>query len=177
MNLTEARELALNLMDKFILSKREMWNFDYQGGTNRCGRCHWNGTKLLGATGGGKIYLTTDYVLAAGIEEVTKTILHEIAHAIAGPEAGHNYRWQRICLQIGGNGKRLADKNEGTGVQTLIELSKVWKGTCTRPECDFKVYRARLTARAKRGFCPRCFNKAQREGDTSTAKIVWRKNL
>lgn len=36
------------------------------------------------------------------------TILHEIAHALAGAEHHHDNVWKAICKSIGGNGERLA---------------------------------------------------------------------
>ena len=39
---------------------------------------------------------------------IKHTILHEIAHALTGAEHHHDNVWQRTCLAIGGNGKRLA---------------------------------------------------------------------
>ena len=34
-------------------------------------------------------------------EEVYDTLLHEIAHALAGPGAGHGPVWKAICIKIG----------------------------------------------------------------------------
>lgn len=41
-------------------------------------------------------------------EEIVDTILHEIAHIIAGPGAGHGPAWKRACRQVGANPERLA---------------------------------------------------------------------
>lgn len=38
--------------------------------------------------------------------EFRETILHEIAHIIAGLSFGHSHIWKKILLRIGGNGKR-----------------------------------------------------------------------
>ena len=175
MKIIEAKNLAISLMDKHITTNRSLWKFDWQNGLRRLGRCHWNGSKLYGISGGGTIYLTIDYVVHASIEEVTKTMLHEIAHTIAGPQAGHNYHWRSICRSIGGDGQRLANVEANEGTKVLLEMAKVWEGTCGRPDCDFTIHRTRLTARSKGGYCPRCFNKAQRENNLMSAKIVWRK--
>ena len=37
------------------------------------------------------------------------TVLHEIAHAIAGATHHHDKVWVACCKRIGGNGKRLAE--------------------------------------------------------------------
>lgn len=41
--------------------------------------------------------------------DVKMTILHEIAHAIAGHSAGHGPQWRKVCLSIGGDGKRCGE--------------------------------------------------------------------
>ena len=35
--------------------------------------------------------------------EAEETILHEIAHILAGCKNGHNHRWKEVCREIGGN--------------------------------------------------------------------------
>jgi len=40
------------------------------------------------------------------------TVLHEIAHAIAGVHHHHDKVWVNCCKSIGGNGKRLAENTK-----------------------------------------------------------------
>ena len=47
------------------------------------------------------IYINYNYALNSDIEDITQTILHEIAHAIAGIENGHNFYWKAIAQDIG----------------------------------------------------------------------------
>lgn len=56
-------------------------------------------------------------------EDIYDTILHEVAHAIAGYDAGHGYTWRRIARDLG-----LA--NPTSGVRTNIKFEKPWVGTC-----------------------------------------------
>ncbi len=48
-------------------------------------------------------------------EEVTDTILHEIAHALAferhGENCGHDHRWKSICVEIGARPEACYDNN------------------------------------------------------------------
>lgn len=44
---------------------------------------------------------------------VKDTVLHEIAHALAGHEAKHGPVWQKIAKEIGANGQRVT-KDKGT---------------------------------------------------------------
>src|SRR5688572_10705180 len=34
-------------------------------------------------------------------EEILDTLLHEIAHALVGPDHGHDEVWKRKCIEIG----------------------------------------------------------------------------
>ena len=44
-----------------------------------------------------------------GVDKVKDTILHEIAHAIAGYSAGHGQKWKDVCIQIGAKPERCYD--------------------------------------------------------------------
>jgi hypothetical protein len=41
-------------------------------------------------------------------EEVVDTILHEIAHALAGPGKGHGYFWKKKAIEIGARPRAFA---------------------------------------------------------------------
>lgn len=51
------------------------------------------------------IKLQPTYVAKNSIEEITNTILHEIAHALT-PNHGHNKFWKRKAIEIGCTGSR-----------------------------------------------------------------------
>lgn len=59
------------------------------------------------------ITLAPVYVELNSDENVTDTILHEIAHALLPPGAGHGDTWKRKAIEIGCDGKRTYD---GKGV-------------------------------------------------------------
>lgn len=42
-------------------------------------------------------------------DAVRNTVLHEIAHVLAGPRENHGPAWQTICIRIGGDGKRCGE--------------------------------------------------------------------
>lgn len=58
-----------------------------------------------------------------GEAEVRETILHEIAHALAGPRAGHGARWREIAHRIGSTGERCVSAQ-------APRVSGEWVGTC-----------------------------------------------
>lgn len=43
-------------------------------------------------------------IVRASAAEMRNTVIHEVAHAIAGPGVGHGAKWRRIERALGGNG-------------------------------------------------------------------------
>jgi predicted SprT family Zn-dependent metalloprotease len=91
MNLKEAERLAWKLMSQHNLVY-EGWDFQFDRAKKRFGQCNYT-LKL--------IKLSAPLTEINSEEEVRDTILHEIAHAIAGYHAGHGYAWQQVCKRIG----------------------------------------------------------------------------
>jgi hypothetical protein len=86
------------------------------------------------------------------------TVLHEIAHAIAGRQAGHGIKWQNTAVNIGAEASRCADG-------TLIDQSKInskYTGTC--PNCGnvkpFYRYSKNLYLKAC-GLCCTTYNRGK----------------
>jgi predicted SprT family Zn-dependent metalloprotease len=59
-----------------------------------------------------EIGLSVAHAEHGSIEQVTDTILHEIAHALAGSGAGHGWKWQQQCRIVGANPTRTSSANE-----------------------------------------------------------------
>lgn len=57
-------------------------------------------------------------------EEVVQTILHEIAHALAGSVAGHGPAWVRVLRSIGGTGGQYVSREAAQAIPTA------WEGRC-----------------------------------------------
>ncbi|MBU2671051.1 SprT-like domain-containing protein [Actinoplanes bogorensis] len=55
--------------------------------------------------------------------QVTETVLHEIAHALAGPRHGHDQRWRTIARRIGCSGQRCMPAD-------APRVDGAWVGTC-----------------------------------------------
>lgn len=100
MKLEEAQTLAAELMERFWY-KLDGWKFDFDNAKRRCG-C----TKFTAKT----ITLSRHFVRLNGEDEVRETILHEIAHAIAGQvgDRGHGQLWKGIARQVGAKPERCA---------------------------------------------------------------------
>lgn len=68
------------------------WSFQFDSAQKRAGACAFN-TKVIS--------LSRFYCIKAGDAQVRDTILHEIAHALAGPKHNHDATWKRIARSIG----------------------------------------------------------------------------
>lgn len=82
-----------------------------------------------------------------GEDEVRNTILHEIAHALAGGLAGHGPTWQRIHREIGGTGAQYVSKNAAA----TIAATAPWQGKC--PKCSKVTPQHRAPLRVKSCAC------------------------
>lgn len=82
-----------------------------------------------------------------GPEQLRLTVLHEVAHARAGPGAGHCPAWRAECRQLGIPADRCLD------ARVAVPPGR-WTGTCRR--CGFTTTRIQLRKAARNGTCPRC---------------------
>lgn len=96
MDIKEAELLARTLVNKHLSSD---WQFVWNERISALGVCRYKPKHIC---------LSKKWTLALGVEEVTDTILHEIAHAIAGSNAGHGPAWKAACRTIGAKPERLA---------------------------------------------------------------------
>lgn len=96
-----------------------------------------------------KLQLAAWLLDTASEEEILETILHEIAHLLAGPRAGHGPKWKVIARSIGCTAERC---------HSLDTPPEKWEGRCAHRDCAFSyVYkRHRLIRRTRRGICPKC---------------------
>ena len=68
------------------------WHFAFDRARSRLGACHF---------GRREISLSRHFVKMNEAAEVEATVLHEIAHALCGPGAGHGPAWQATAHRIG----------------------------------------------------------------------------
>ncbi len=79
--------LANYLMKKH---KVEYYKFSFSDDKSCLGKCTHD-----------TIFINYNYATDSDLEEIQQTILHEIAHAIAGIENGHNTYWKAVAKDIG----------------------------------------------------------------------------
>ena len=93
--LVEVAREARSLMDRHGLSE---WAFQYSPARQRLGLCKEK-DKV--------IQLGRRHALNDDPSQVTDTILHEIAHALAGAKAGHGPAWREVAKRLGATPKAL----------------------------------------------------------------------
>ncbi len=138
MNTAEAGRLARRLLDAYALHD---WSFRFDRSKRRFGVCKYK-TKTIGLS----FYLVRMNPEA----EVKNTILHEIAHAIAGHKAGHGPEWKEVCRCVGADPARCYSSDE------VKAPPPNWVGTC--PACGKEYKRLRLSKRARESSCSVCSN-------------------
>jgi predicted SprT family Zn-dependent metalloprotease len=136
MDLPTAATLTHRLMADHGLTANG-WSFAWNHGRRTLGLCRYTGKK---------IELSVHYVLRNGEESVRDTILHEIAHALAGHRAGHGLQWKMACMRIGAKPQRTCE---------YAEMPKgKWKATCAG--CSVTHHRHKQPAAGATYHCRSC---------------------
>jgi len=99
MDLSESESMAKELIAFYI----PHYSFKFDNAKRRSGLCDSKNRT---------IQLSKYFVVNNDSQRVRLTILHEIAHVLAGVENGHNKIWQSKCIEIGGNGRRITPTNK-----------------------------------------------------------------
>ena len=98
--LVEVAALARELMDAHGLGN---WTFRFSGARTRLGECREREQLIR---------VSLRHAVAGDPEAVRDTILHEIAHALAGAKAGHGPAWKVIAKRIGATPRARAEEGE-----------------------------------------------------------------
>jgi SprT-like family. len=110
------------------------WSFAFDNAKRRAGLCDYTHKRISVSR-----YLAARY----DDDENHQTLLHEVAHALAGPAAGHGAVWKRIARDLGYVG---GTTHRG---ETAVELAP-WVGTCPVGHVAFRHRRpTRATSCAK----------------------------
>ena len=127
----------------------ESWTFAFDHAKTRAGLCNFTAKRIS---------LSRHIALRSDDDDVHQTLLHEVAHAIAGSDAAHGPKWKRIARELGYVGGRTHDG------EIAHELAP-WLGVCPAGHEHAKFRRpSRETSCAK---CSRSFSRSH--------LIVWRK--
>lgn len=110
-SLPEAKRLAEGLIAQHL---GETWSFAFDHAKRRAGACHF--TKR-------RITLSRYFVPGASEHDVAQVVLHEIAHAQVGSDAGHGPAWKAAAQALGYEGKRTLDA-------PFAQAQASWVGAC-----------------------------------------------
>jgi predicted SprT family Zn-dependent metalloprotease len=148
MDTNDAYRLARRTMDEHGLYD---WNFRFDNAIARFGLCSF--TKKT-------ISLSRKLTELNPEDEVLDTILHEVAHALAGNKAGHGPEWRRVARSIGCNANR---------VHEAVMPPQKWTVTC--PNCSKTAQRSRKGKRPV--ACARCCNTFNGGKFDASFTLVW----
>lgn len=101
------------------------WTFGFDHARTRAGLCDYRAKRI-----------TVSRHLAARYEddEIHQVLLHEVAHALAGPKAGHGPAWKKVAAGLGYEGKRLH------GGAIADDLA-TWIGECPNGHIHYRYRR------------------------------------
>ncbi len=114
--LMEVAVQARELMDRHGLTD---WSFRFNDAEKKLGVCRYREKRIL---------LSRGHAANGARDQVTDTILHEIAHALAGPRAGHGSDWKTVARQLGATPKSCAPETEQTRDNREIAKAKFKSG-------------------------------------------------
>lgn len=133
-----ARKEARILMDAAELGD---WTFKFDTAKRRAGSCVYRAKTI---TLSGPLTDLYDQDTVRGV------ILHEIAHALVGPDHHHDATWRRVARGLGA-------PDDARLPSHLPSPDEPWVGTCPKCGAQRKLYRPprRVTAC---GYCARHFD-------------------
>lgn len=121
MDLQELTEIA---RQEFVRHGLRGWSFGFANTKRRLGVCKYR-TK--------RIEIAEYYALNSSRESVLDTLLHEIAHAIAGAAARHGPKWKAVAIRLGAT-PRACESSAEVAMQPGD-----WQATC--PACKRTIHR------------------------------------
>lgn len=137
MDMDNAAAVAHCLMSQHGLEAKG-WRFDFDNAAARAGLCDQHQKKIT---------VSRELTERNGRSFFIDTVLHEIAHALAGAHHHHDAVWRRTVRSIGGTAGRTHDAH----------LAYRFIGTCARCGAHSLAMRKRLCS------CSSCYPKFNRK--------------
>jgi predicted SprT family Zn-dependent metalloprotease len=156
MDTMHAQQIATRLIAEHGLTG---WRFEFNRSKHALGTCHYQRKT---------IYLSRPLTEVNSYDETVDTILHEIAHALAGFTAGHGPQWKTVAARIGASPL--------SSSSNAVSAPAKWLSSCRTPGCTFSSSRHRLSERAKGYACPECCRKHNGGRYDVAYRLVWREN-
>jgi predicted SprT family Zn-dependent metalloprotease len=131
-----------------------------------------------------KVQYNLDWYAANPAEYLQNTVTHEIAHIVAaatGLGRGHNAGWVRICLALGGDGKRCNDHADVKAVKKARQTNEylyrselgreVWVGPVHHNRLQARGHVNPVTGRHGYNLITRTSGKIYRDGFTGQSRM------
>lgn len=118
------------------------WQFRWDNAKRRAGLCNYRDRVIS---------ISTYHAQVHPIDETLQVVLHEIAHALCGKEAGHTKVWLATAKSIGYRAERFTGKE-------IAENFAPWVGYCPAGHEHFR-YR-KPTRQLSCALCSKTFSKA-----------------
>ncbi len=149
MDIREANALASRLMNEHGLFDKG-WTFEFDRSIKRMGLCSYRR----------KVISVSKPLAEVNSEETVRdTILHEIAHVLAGAIAGHGCVWKLLAKSIG------AIPEACCKLANIVQVETAWQGTCL--DCQVTVSRLRAPMLGRTYRHNPCYGKA------NSGKVAW----
>ncbi|AJD82496.1 SprT-like protein [Mycobacterium phage Sheen] len=113
------------------------WRVQFDNAKRRAGQCNYRLSVIS---------LSRPLMARRSYQDTMNTITHEIAHALVGPNHGHDAVWARQHKALGGDGKRCFETDD-------VDLTAPWIGTCEHGK-QFARYRRPKRLEGWRCRCP-----------------------
>lgn len=97
LTLADIEDLAKWALDEFALTDRG-WTFRWDRATRRAGSCNYRNKTIT--------LSKPIYMIEPNRDHALNTVLHEVAHALTGPGAGHGPVWRARARQVGARPER-----------------------------------------------------------------------
>jgi predicted SprT family Zn-dependent metalloprotease len=135
----ELQKLEAAAREQLIRHGLHGWTFRFTTTKRRLGVCNYRAKR---------IEIAEFYALNNPEPAVHDTLLHEIAHALAGPKAAHGPAWKAVAERIGAS-PRACDNSP----ETVVEPGD-WQTTCPACQRTHHRYRRPRTLDGYRCRCP-----------------------
>ena len=135
MDLQELETIAKQELLKHGLQE---WSFEWARTKRRQGACNYRSKR---------IEVAEYYAIHNPPEKVLDTLLHEIAHALAGPKARHGPAWKAVAENLGSTPRAYDTCRE------TVVMPGDWQATC---EACNKTYHKYKRPQSVTGYRCRC---------------------
>jgi predicted SprT family Zn-dependent metalloprotease len=120
----DLQELEIIARQELVRHGLQGWSFGFSNTKRRLGVCKYR-TK--------RIEIAEYYALNSSRESVLDTLLHEIAHAIAGAAARHGPKWKAVAIRLGATPRACENSAE------VAMQPGDWQAKC--PACNRVIHR------------------------------------